>query len=58
MEVTFNFNCNLHFKSKNPPSTLLGNRSYKGESNTIYIPKGCTTAYYSAFGDSHSYKEE
>ncbi len=58
MKATFYFNCNLHFKSPTPPITIFGNTSYKGEGNTIYVPKNCTTAYYSAFGDSHSYKEE
>ena len=58
MKATFNFDCNLHFKSTTPPATVFGNFSYRGAGNNIYVPKNCTTAYYSAFGDSHSYKEE
>ena len=58
MKTTFYFDCNLHFKSTTPPATIFSNTSYRGEGNTIYVPKDCTTAYYSAFGDSHSYKEE
>lgn len=51
-------NSKLHFSSKTPPLTTVSNYTYKGSNNTIYIPKNCTTAYFSAFGDKNSYVEE
>ena len=57
LDITF-WNCNLHFKSQTPPITVENNFSNRGKGNTIFAPKGCTTAYYNAFGDSNSYKEE
>lgn len=46
-------NCVLHFRTQTAPKN-----SSRIEGNTIYIPKGCTTAYYSAFGNKNSYIEE
>lgn len=50
--------CELHFATEESPSTRSGSYLYNGNNNTIYVPKGCTTSYYSAFGDENSYKEE
>lgn len=45
----------VHFASPTPPRY----GTYKFESNsTFYVPKGSTTAYYSAFGNSYKYIEE
>lgn len=45
----------VHFASPTPPRY----DTYKFESNsTFYVPKGSTTAYYSAFGNSYKYIEE
>lgn len=51
-------NCELHFPSETPPSTMASHTSYRGSNNTIYVPKNYTTAYYNAFGDENRYIEE
>lgn len=44
--------CTLHFKNPNPPCK----RNIKN--NTIYVPKGSSTAYFTAFGSQNKYIEE
>lgn len=51
-------NCNLHFSSEVPPSTVHSDFSYRGSGNKIFVPKNCTTAYYRAFGNANSYEEK
>lgn len=45
--------CKLHFQSQTPPK----NESDGLYHNIFYIPKGCTTAYFTSFGDK-TYIEE
>lgn len=44
--------CTLHFKNPNPPIKR------NIENNTIYVPKGSSTAYFGAFGSQNKYIEE
>lgn len=57
LDITFH-DCKLHFSSKTPPITQIGQYSNKGSGNTIYVPKGSSTAYYNAFGNENNYVEE
>lgn len=43
----------VHFASSIPPSV-----KYPLNNITIYVPKGCTTAYYAKFGETNHYLEE
>lgn len=52
MNGRFN-NCELHFSSPNPPR-----KEYSISGNVIYIPKNCTTAYYTRLGEENTYIEE
>lgn len=52
-------NCELHFSS--PTAPLFDSRPIYGhvlQDNKIYVPKGCTTAYYVALGEKNTYIEE
>ncbi|MDO4994353.1 MAG: leucine-rich repeat protein [Bacteroidales bacterium] len=53
----------IHFKSQVPPSSRLtismgDYTSFGLEGCKMYIPRGCTTAYYSAYGNTNKYIEE
>ncbi len=57
-------NCSFHklelyFYSKTPPALRLGANGRKASisNSTIYVPKGYTMTYYSAYGDSNKYVE-
>ena len=55
IDVETNVPSTVHFASPTPPKY----DTYKFESNsTFYIPKGSTTAYYAAFGNTYKYIEE
>lgn len=58
IKTSFYNQCNLYFKTENPPVNRFSYVRYPIENCTFYVPRDCTTAYYSAFGDSNTYKEE
>ena len=47
-------NVEIHFKGATPPSQDKGSV----KNSTVYVPKGCTTAYYARFGNTNKYIEE
>ena len=57
LRSSFYKNSTLHFKSMTPPKANEYEYSMIRNS-TVYVPKGSTTAYYSAFGNTNKYIEE
>ena len=53
---SFRKNSTIHFKSMTPPKA--DDYTYKIQNSNVYVPKGSTTAYYSAFGSTNKYIEE
>lgn len=54
LDARFYTNVEIHFKSNTPPKQ--GDSKLNG--CTVYVPKGCTTAYYAEYGNSNKYIEE
>lgn len=51
--LKYSYFSEYHFKSQVPPSGDI-----LPQNCTIYVPKGCTTAYFAKYGSSNKYIEE